>query len=94
MFGRGKKQRSPGAYVGLVAYGVGITEALPVAAAELSKSEAEVVHLIWASKTFGDTFWHDSIAEVQRFPALVLALALTLAHSSREHNPPPTPSTP
>eukprot|EP00621_Florenciella_sp_RCC1693_P002819 CAMPEP_0182527376 /NCGR_PEP_ID=MMETSP1323-20130603/3803_1 /TAXON_ID=236787 /ORGANISM="Florenciella parvula, Strain RCC1693" /LENGTH=255 /DNA_ID=CAMNT_0024736347 /DNA_START=325 /DNA_END=1092 /DNA_ORIENTATION=- len=66
VFGRGKKQRSPGAFVGLIAYGVGITEALPLAAAELSKPEAEVVHLIWASKTFGDTFWHDSISELSK----------------------------
>lgn len=65
VFSKGKKRRAPGAFVGLIAYGVGITEALPIAAAELSKSDAEVVHLLWASKTFGDTFWHDQIEELR-----------------------------
>jgi NAD(P)H-flavin reductase len=55
------KRRNAGSHVGLIAYGVGITEALPVAAAELSKPEAESVVLLWASRTDGDTFWHEQI---------------------------------
>jgi len=60
-FPKGAKKRNAGARVGLVAFGVGITEALPVAAAELEKREAETVKLVWASKTWADTFWHDEI---------------------------------
>ena len=61
VFGMGRKQRQPGPFVGIVAYGVGITEALPLAAAELSKPDASHVSLLWASKTVGDTFWHSEL---------------------------------
>lgn len=54
--------RNPGAYVGIVAYGVGMTEGLPVAKAELEKGDAQRVVLLWASRTKSDTFWHDDIA--------------------------------
>ena len=64
-FGKGQKARDPGTHVGLVAYGVGITECLPVAAAELSKDDAKVVTLLWASKRYGDKFWLDSIQELR-----------------------------
>ena len=43
VFKKGSKERQPGSHVGLVAFGVGITEALPIAAAELAKPEAEQV---------------------------------------------------
>ena len=43
VFKKGAKERQPGSHVGLVAFGVGITEALPIAAAELAKPEAEQV---------------------------------------------------
>ena len=43
VFKKGTKERQPGSHVGLVAFGVGITEALPIAAAELAKPEAEQV---------------------------------------------------
>ena len=46
-------------YVGVVTYGVGITEALPVAEAELKKGDADSVRLLCASRTMADTFWHD-----------------------------------
>ena len=62
VFRKGKKERYAGSHVGLVAYGVGITEALPVAAAELGKSDAGHVKLLWAAKTYGDLFWHREIA--------------------------------
>ena len=45
-----------------VAFGVGITEALPMAEAELGKPEAESVRLLWCSKTRPDTFWLDRAA--------------------------------
>ena len=56
--------RNPGSYVGVIAYGVGITEALPVAKAELEKGDAQQVVLLWASKTQADTFWNDEIQEL------------------------------
>ena len=64
VFKMGRKQRVAGTHVGIVAYGVGITEALPIATAELAKPEATHVDLLWASKTFGDTFWHEQLAEL------------------------------
>jgi len=65
VFAKGKKERRPGgSHVGLVAFGVGITEALPIAAAELQKGVHEV-HLLWAARTYADMFWHDEIAELQ-----------------------------
>lgn len=65
-FGRRSKERVGGSYVGIIAYGVGITEALPVAAAELSKPDAKAVTLLWASKRYGDKFWLDSIEELKQ----------------------------
>lgn len=59
------KQRNPGDNIGIIAYGVGITEALPVAAAELAKPEARSVVLLWASRTMGDTFWHNQVVDLQ-----------------------------
>ena len=71
VFKRGSKSRLPGTHVGLIAFGVGITEALPIAAAELAKPEAQHVRLLWASKAWGDLFWHDEIT------------ALCVAHPGR-----------
>ena len=65
VFKMGSKTRQPGSHVGLVAFGVGITEALPIAAAELAKPEAQHVRLLWASKTHGDLFWHEEIAALR-----------------------------
>ena len=61
VFVKGQKTRNPGSRVGLIAYGVGITEILPMAAAELSKPEAQSVILLWASRRVGDTFWHGQL---------------------------------
>jgi len=60
------KVRNIGDYVGIVAYGVGITEGLPVARAELEKGDAETVVLLWASRTMNDTFWHDDIEDLKK----------------------------
>lgn len=59
-------QRNPGSYVGVIAYGVGITEALPVARAELVKADAQKVVLLWASRTKADTFWNQEIEELEK----------------------------
>ena len=61
VFRMGNKRRQPAGFVGVVAYGVGITEALPVVMAELQKTDAKQVGLIWAAQTRGDTFWHTQI---------------------------------
>jgi NAD(P)H-flavin reductase len=63
-FVAGNKERSAGAFVGLVAFGVGITKAMPLAAAELAKPDVTSVQLLWCSKTRGDTFWLAQAAEL------------------------------
>lgn len=53
--------------VGLIAYGVGITEAWPIAKAELDDHrEADKVILLWASRTKADTFWNQEMEDYQR----------------------------
>ena len=66
VFRRGAKERRPGARVGLVAFGVGITEALPIARAEAERPDAREVHLLWGARTFGDMFWHEEVAALER----------------------------
>lgn len=61
----GKKSRNPGRFVGIVAFGVGITEALPVAEAEIEQGDAEMVKLLWASRTLADTFWEQRIGALE-----------------------------
>lgn len=58
------RRRNPGRRVGVIAYGVGMTEGLPVARAELEKGDAEEVVLLWASRTMDDTFWLKEIHEL------------------------------
>lgn len=59
------RRRSSGTYVGLIAFGVGITEVLPVAAAELSKHDASSVIIIWASRCAAETFWGTEMEELK-----------------------------
>jgi NAD(P)H-flavin reductase len=56
--------RNPGNFVGIIVFGIGITEGLPVAKAELEKDDADQVVLLWACRTFDDYFWHDKIEEL------------------------------
>eukprot|EP00040_Diaphanoeca_grandis_P002282 m.21104 g.21104 ORF g.21104 m.21104 type:complete len:257 (-) comp13257_c0_seq1:102-872(-) len=77
VFATGSKKRSAGKHVGIIAFGVGITEAMPIAEHELEKPEAESVVLLWASRTMGDTFWHDKAALLkqkygQRFKLVIV----------------------
>lgn len=69
-FGMGSgRVRHPGKFVGIITYGVGITEGLPVARAELEKGDAEEVLLLWASRTKADTFWTEDVRTLQEeFP--------------------------
>jgi NAD(P)H-flavin reductase len=46
---RAGRTHNPGDYVGIVAYGVGITKGLTVARAELEKGDAKKVLILWAS---------------------------------------------
>ena len=68
---KGKVRQTPGScqtpfVVGLIAYGVGITEAWPIAKAELEEhGEADKVVLLWASRTKMDTFWNDEMKDYQ-----------------------------
>jgi len=79
-----KKQRRPGKYVGVIAYGVGIVEAFPIAKAELEKHDAEHVKLLWASKTIGDTFWQEHFsAACQRYPGR-FSMATILSSEQQE----------
>jgi len=54
-----------GTHVGLIAFGVGITEILPVAESQLSSPGVQSVVVLWASRTRGDTFWEDRIAALK-----------------------------
>jgi len=58
---RRERKRNPGSYVGIVSFGVGITEALILGIAELEKGDADKVVLLWASRTMKDTFWNSEI---------------------------------
>jgi NAD(P)H-flavin reductase len=60
------RRRNAGKFFGGIAFGVGITEILPVAEAELQKGDAEKVVVLWASRTSGDTFWQDKIALLEK----------------------------
>jgi ferredoxin-NADP reductase len=62
------RERNPGGtHVGIIAYGVGITEGLPVASAELQRTdEIQQVILLWAARTRQDLFWHEAIAALQQ----------------------------
>lgn len=48
------RERRPGSHVALLAWGVGITEILPLAACELAMPEPQSVRLLWSSRTRGD----------------------------------------
>lgn len=57
--------RNPGPFFGGIAYGVAITEILPVARAELEKGDSSKVVVLWASRTREDLFWKDQIKELE-----------------------------
>jgi len=72
-------------HLGIVAFGVGITEAVPVAEAHLEIPDTQVT-LLWASRSMADTFWEDRLSAVkaahgQRFK-LVHALSRERMHGA------------
>ena len=83
-FARGVKSRNGGTHIGLVAFGVGITEALPIAAAELEHSDVQRVKLIWAKKTWGDVFWLDAIDRLQAEHGERFEIVHVLSQAKRE----------
>ncbi|WZN67114.1 putative oxidoreductase [Chloropicon roscoffensis] len=85
-FAKGKKERNLGVgitHVGVVAFGVGITEGLPIAEAELLRGGAERVHLVWAARTHEDMFWHEQIDALLREHAK-FAITRILSREDRE----------
>jgi len=84
VFAMGRKVRHGGSHVGIVAFGVGITEALPIAEKELEGSDAQHVLLLWASRTMGDTFWHDQIARLQAAHGARFEAQIILSREERE----------
>ena len=61
-------KRKPGALVALLAFGVGITEALPIAEAELADSAVREVVLIYPNKGTADAVFGERIAAAQAAP--------------------------
>jgi len=84
VFKRGANERQAGTHVGMVAFGVGITEALPIAKAELEKKDAVKVHLLWAARKFEDMFWHREIKELHEKHEEAFQVTRILSQEDRE----------
>ena len=81
------RYRNPGTFVGIVAYGVGITEGLPVAIAELEEGTADKVVLVWACRTMADVFWQDQLQDLMtRYPHK-FQLIHVLSREQQQHHP-------
>lgn len=93
-----RRRNDGGTHIGIIAYGVGITEGLPVARAELERDtcggggdngdelvvKVQQVILIWCVRTMADTFWHNDILElIQLYPQRFQIVYVV----SREHKP-------
>lgn len=78
------RQRNPGSYVGIISYGVGITEGLPVARAELEASDAEKVVLVWALRNYDDLFWTEEIQELKNKYGDRFEMILVVSRESEE----------
>ena len=80
--------RHAGTHVGVLAFGVGVTEALPVARGELERpvhaGGPRQVHLLWSARTFGDMFWHDEIAALERAHPGRFTVTRILSREDRE----------
>ena len=83
VFAVGNRRRHAGRSLGLVAYGVGITEALPLAAAELAKGTQRVV-LLWASRTAADMFWAAELGALRAKHGEAFELVTILSREVRE----------
>ena len=79
-----KRSRNPGKYVGIICFGVGITEGIPVAQAECEKGDAEKVIILWASRTNADTFWHEELQHLKETFAGKFELVHILSREKNE----------
>lgn len=61
-----RKRRLPGRHVALVCQGIGITECLHVARAELEKGDAERVSMLYANRRVADGVFGEELAELTR----------------------------
>ena len=88
VFPMGNKQRQHGGLVGVVAFGVGITEALPIARAELeAATDAQQVLLLWASRTAQETFWHSQFAELKAKHGVRFKVVTILSREKQHQDP-------
>mmetsp|Transcript_26589 Transcript_26589/g.61074 ORF Transcript_26589/g.61074 Transcript_26589/m.61074 type:complete len:270 (-) Transcript_26589:81-890(-) len=71
-------------HVGIVAFGVGITEALPVAAAQLAKAEVAKVILLWGNKAWNDLFGQAELQELSQKSAGRMDTVLALSREDHE----------
>jgi NAD(P)H-flavin reductase len=78
------RTRNPGSYVGIIAFGVGITEGLPLAEAELEKEDAHQVVLLWACRKHGDYFWHDKVDHLLKKHKEKFRLVRIMSRDSRD----------
>jgi NAD(P)H-flavin reductase len=78
------RRRNSGSYVGIIVFGVGITEGLPVAKAELEKGDAQKVVLLWASRTMEDTFWHDQLQRLKETYSTKFELVYLLSRQEKD----------
>jgi NAD(P)H-flavin reductase len=88
------RTHNPGSYVGIVVFGVGITEGYPVAMAELERGTGMVV-LVWACRYLEDTFWHDKLRALldrhgDRFQVVYVVSRQTEPSSEVQHEQPPS----
>jgi len=75
---------TPGWQVGLVAFGVGITEALPVMCARLRDERELRVVLLWANRRHNDTFWHEELEMLARAHPQRLELRYAFSREQRQ----------
>ena len=61
-----------------------MTEGLPIAQAELEKGDAQRVVLLWASRTWEDTFWHEELAALTTHYPEQFELVHILSREHRE----------
>jgi len=61
-----RAKRLPGPHVHLIAYGVGITEAIHVAQSELQDDRVEKVNLVYANRYRDDVFYREELRELEQ----------------------------
>ena len=95
-----RRHNDGGTHIGIIVYGVGITEGLPVARAELERDscccnggnsdnksvvKVQQVILIWCVRTMADTFWQNDIQQLLQLHPRRFQIVYVV---SREQKPP------